>query len=219
MHVKRVEIVDGTCEKVRELLPWLLNGSLEETERREALEHLADCPHCSAELDATRYMFEVFSQHIPSFDLAAYTMGAEVQTLSREAVEQHLALCARCREEADRAMTDGVVDFENERKARSLKHGSHPLVQVTAMIRSPHFLAVAALLALFIVVPLTRSKLVSTEMVVEGMEQYQGRDVQAVIEDPSNVRGSEEDQVRFMLFSSGFEEGTTQEWLKEPAKE
>ena len=32
-----------TCDRATELLPWLLNGTLEPEERQEVLEHVSGC--------------------------------------------------------------------------------------------------------------------------------------------------------------------------------
>lgn len=45
---------DRACHRTVLALPWLLNGSLEATERREVREHLIACPACRAELVRTR---------------------------------------------------------------------------------------------------------------------------------------------------------------------
>src|SRR3954465_11816073 len=39
---------------VQKLLPWYLTGRLEDGERAQVDEHLADCPECRAELEAER---------------------------------------------------------------------------------------------------------------------------------------------------------------------
>jgi hypothetical protein len=42
------------CTEVRELLPWLANGTLETAERRGATEHLIGCADCRRQLAETR---------------------------------------------------------------------------------------------------------------------------------------------------------------------
>jgi len=85
-------------ERARELLPWLLNGSLEEPERGEVLDTLRTSEELRRELAETRLAGEVFAQHVPAADLAAHAFG-EPTGLDRGRIDAHLALCASCAEE------------------------------------------------------------------------------------------------------------------------
>jgi anti-sigma factor RsiW len=95
-------------ERTLELLPWLVNGTLEGDERREVEAHLASCPECRSELAATRRAFEVYAAHLPAAALTAYVAdpGApswevDGRPLERGLVEAHLAACAACRDEVE----------------------------------------------------------------------------------------------------------------------
>lgn len=85
-------------EHARELLPWLLNGSLEEPERSELLAALRGDEALRRELEETRAAGEIFGQHVPAADLVAFAFGAPA-ALASERIEAHLALCERCAEE------------------------------------------------------------------------------------------------------------------------
>lgn len=85
-------------ERARELLPWLLNGSLEEPERGELLTALRTDEQLRRELAETRLAGEVFGQHVAAADLVAHAFG-EPAGLGRERIEAHVALCERCAEE------------------------------------------------------------------------------------------------------------------------
>jgi len=85
-------------ERARELLPWLLNGSLEEPERGELLTALRTDEQLRRELAETRLAGEVFGQHVAAADLVAHAFG-EPAGLRRERIEAHVALCERCAEE------------------------------------------------------------------------------------------------------------------------
>lgn len=87
------------CPKSIELLPWLLNGSLEEAQRDELLAHLAGCRACGAELDEAAIVWELATLHVPSRDLAAWAHGLPPLIWSREQLERHLAVCSSCRRE------------------------------------------------------------------------------------------------------------------------
>jgi hypothetical protein len=41
-----------------DLIPWLVNDTLESAEREELEQHLADCPHCRGELQAQRALLQ-----------------------------------------------------------------------------------------------------------------------------------------------------------------
>jgi Putative zinc-finger len=84
-----------SCDETRELLPWLLNGTLEEPERERVLAHLNDCAGCRAELAETRAVSRIFAAHPASAELVAYAFD-EPGELDRETIARHLALCERC---------------------------------------------------------------------------------------------------------------------------
>jgi hypothetical protein len=52
--------LDRHCHRTVLALPWLLNGSLAASERREVREHLIHCPQCRAQLAHTRETLAVF---------------------------------------------------------------------------------------------------------------------------------------------------------------
>jgi len=60
MPVKTSATIDSPCHRTILALPWLLNGSLSLTERREVREHLIHCPACRAELVRTREVLALF---------------------------------------------------------------------------------------------------------------------------------------------------------------
>lgn len=50
-----------TCARNKLQLPWLLNGTLPPTERRQLREHLIGCPACRVEMAKARQALELFS--------------------------------------------------------------------------------------------------------------------------------------------------------------
>ena len=97
-----------THDRTRELLPWLVNESLEDDERREVEAHLASCADCRAELAATRQTFDVFAVHLPPAALTSYVAEPQAASweveglpLQRSLVEEHLASCPSCRSEVE----------------------------------------------------------------------------------------------------------------------
>jgi hypothetical protein len=65
------------CDTATELLPWLLNGTLDAGERLQALEHVRSCGICRAALADTRMAWEIFDWHPPVAALVAYAQGGE----------------------------------------------------------------------------------------------------------------------------------------------
>jgi anti-sigma factor RsiW len=83
------------CDPTRELLPWLLNGTLDEIERRAVREHLTGCEACRRELAATRLAGRIFAAHLPAAELVAYAFDLPT-ALDRGRIAAHLARCPSC---------------------------------------------------------------------------------------------------------------------------
>jgi hypothetical protein len=124
------------CELAVELLPWLLNGSLEAGERRDLIEHLRGCAACRSALAETRTAWEIFDWHPPAAALVAHAAtagsagGGDRSPLAHGAgdsgehpdsfdVEQHLASCPRCAAELELVRTSRLLGdpAEDERIA------------------------------------------------------------------------------------------------------
>lgn len=93
------------CDQIHELLPWLLNGTLEGPELREVEAHLESCEACQAERAETRLAGRIFAAHVPAADLVAYAFAEPtgVGDVGRETIDRHLAVCPRCTEELELA--------------------------------------------------------------------------------------------------------------------
>lgn len=111
--------MDTICKRTIELLPWLINGSLEAEERQPLLEHLAVCESCRHELAETADVWKLLTHHTPSLALAEYAHGLQASDLDRGSIERHLAVCPSCRQELEWMTAEAeVVDFEAARSAR-----------------------------------------------------------------------------------------------------
>jgi hypothetical protein len=86
------------CEHIAELLPWLLNGTLDEAERRQARQHLAQCPQCQQGLDETALALAVHRQHAPAEALVDYAFDRPAAGIEPELLRQHLDFCRECAE-------------------------------------------------------------------------------------------------------------------------
>jgi anti-sigma factor RsiW len=91
------------CDQAIEFLPWLLNGTLEATERDEVRRHLATCESCRAALNDTREAWTVFGQHLPSDALVALAYGEPPAGVDPAMAERHLASCPECTAELELA--------------------------------------------------------------------------------------------------------------------
>jgi anti-sigma factor RsiW len=98
------------CDDAIEYLPWLLNGSLEDTERDEVQRHLETCERCRAALRDTREAWTVFSQHLPSEALVALAYGEVPEGIDPAVAERHLASCPECAVELELAHTSRLLE-------------------------------------------------------------------------------------------------------------
>jgi hypothetical protein len=105
--VTKDEMAGMDCARAVELLPWLLNGSLEVTERDALQRHLEACASCHRELTSTARAGRAFGQHPLAETLVDYALGQPIAGGSRTALEEHLAVCDTCREELDLVRSDG----------------------------------------------------------------------------------------------------------------
>lgn len=108
------------CDAVTELLPWLMRGSLALEEETQVRAHLAVCADCCTELVEFLEVQELLDAHLPSMEIARYSQGLPLESLSRERVERHLSTCSSCSEEAQLAASDCVVGID-EAPRRSLE--------------------------------------------------------------------------------------------------
>jgi len=110
---------DLDCQAAAELLPWLVNGSLDGEELGKLHEHLGGCEACRRELADTGTAARIFSQHVPSLALAEYSQGLTPGDLDGTLIEAHVASCQSCREELELARSAlQVVDLAAERAER-----------------------------------------------------------------------------------------------------
>jgi anti-sigma factor RsiW len=101
------------CDQAIEFLPWLLNGTLEATERDEVRRHLATCERCRAALNDTREAWTIFGQHIPSDALVGLANGEIPAGVDPAVAERHLATCAECAAELELARTSRRLEEDD----------------------------------------------------------------------------------------------------------
>jgi len=119
------------CNESIELLPWFLNGTLEEGEHDEVRRHLATCELCRAALKDTREAWTIFDQHLPSQTLVALAYGETPQGIDPALAERHLATCPQCAAELELARMsrrleedDKVAVFPGSRSMKTEAGGS-----------------------------------------------------------------------------------------------
>lgn len=102
---------DPICEDLVDLLPAFLTGTLEDARRADMRGHLEICLACREVAKQVRWMLEVASTHIPSWEQSAYALGGPTK-IPTELIEAHLYHCAACRDEHQllRAVRDSSTD-------------------------------------------------------------------------------------------------------------
>ncbi|HSK75851.1 MAG TPA: zf-HC2 domain-containing protein, partial [Thermoanaerobaculia bacterium] len=103
-----------TCDEAIELLPWLLNGTLEEGERREVRQHLETCERCRGAWAETRETARIFVQHLPSEALVALAYGESPAGIDPSLAERHLASCPECAAELELARTSRHLEEDEK---------------------------------------------------------------------------------------------------------
>jgi len=103
----------SNCDDVRGMLPWLLNRTLNEDERREVLAHLATCETCRQDLADTRLAAEIFDQHPPAEAILALAWDETPQGIDPVLLEEHLASCPRCAAELELARTSRRLEEDD----------------------------------------------------------------------------------------------------------
>jgi hypothetical protein len=136
------------CETAIELLPWYLNGTLDESERREVREHLAACPSCRQALEDTRLAWTVYDQHAPSEALVALAWGEAPEGYDPDVLERHLRSCPECAAELELVRTSRRLE-EDGRIALFPGAGSRTAQEVSpaGLARAPRAWRAAALAA------------------------------------------------------------------------
>lgn len=102
------------CETATELLPWYLNGTLDESERREVRGHLAGCEACRKALEDTRLAWTIYDQHIPSEALVALAWGESPDGYDPEVLERHLQSCPACAAELELVRTSRRLEEDGD---------------------------------------------------------------------------------------------------------
>lgn len=104
------------CDHVAELLPWYLNGTLDEGEQGEVRVHLEGCTKCRQALEETRLAWRIYDQHIPSEALVALAWGETPEGIDPDVLERHLETCPDCAAELEMVRTSRKLE-EDERIA------------------------------------------------------------------------------------------------------
>lgn len=91
------------CQHIVELLPWLLNGTLEAGEREQAREHLAQCQQCRREVDETVFALAMRQRHVPAEALVDYAFDRPVAGIDPELLRLHVDICRECSEQVEMA--------------------------------------------------------------------------------------------------------------------
>lgn len=101
------------CDQVAELLPWYLNGTLDEGVQGEVRVHLEGCTKCRQALEETRLAWRIFDQHIPSEALVALAWGETPEGLDPGVLERHLETCPECAAELELVRTSRRLEEDD----------------------------------------------------------------------------------------------------------
>ena len=104
------------CDEVAELLPWYLNGTLDEGTQGEVRVHLEGCTECRQALEETRLAWRIYDQHIPSETLVALAWGETPEGIDPGILDRHLQSCPQCAAELEMARTSRALE-EDDRVA------------------------------------------------------------------------------------------------------
>lgn len=202
------------CQHAIELLPWLINGSLDGEEGRLTRKHLAGCEECRREAGEAARAWEVLTQHITSLALAEYAQGLPPSALEPKRIERHLALCPACRQELEWATTDRVFELATVRQARA-GAASQPGRSSGAGVRSVRWRSIAVAASL--------TALVASGGLIRDLgERDQGkRDVALSLETTASATPMAQPttpawQTGSSIFGDGFESGSTLKWTSSP---
>ena len=95
------------CNRVAELLPWLVNGSLDEVDAAALKRHVRECDDCRTALERTREAWDLAQGHLPVQALLDYAFEDEpLSSERRHAIESHLEVCPDCCAELELVRSD-----------------------------------------------------------------------------------------------------------------
>ena len=131
------------CDQAIELLPWLLNGTLEAGEREEVRQHLETCSRCREALADTRESWRILDQHLPTETLVALADGETPPDLDPALIERHLLSCPQCAAELEMVNTsrrlvedEKIVIFSGKLRRQQQETGAYRSWRATALAAS-----------------------------------------------------------------------------------
>ena len=233
-HTPHAPKLDG--QQAVELLPWLVNGSLDGAEIEALGSELAQLDgkvdsevdgDFAAELAATGEMLWITEQHIPTLALTEYALGLEAgelggpelggpelggPDLTREEIELHLEGCAACRAELELIRADESESEHAPEEATVLDFTAARRRRIAGPAKQPapawRRLALAAALATAVVGALLVQVRSDLEPSIGLVAEVLPAD-QQVADSEKILRSSTPDAA---LFFDGFESGDTGNW-------
>ena len=104
------------CERTAELLPWLMNETLESSEQRLVREHLARCQRCQRELAQTSFAWSVYRQHVPAQALVRLAYDRPDIAAERNLFERHVEACPDCAEQLELVRESRRLEAQEEKE-------------------------------------------------------------------------------------------------------
>lgn len=113
-----------TCDQAIELLPWLVNGTLEAEDREKVRQHLKTCERCRTALADTLETLRLFDQHLPAQALVSLAWGETPADVDPALAELHLASCPQCAAEMELTRTSRRLEEDDRIAVFPLKRES-----------------------------------------------------------------------------------------------
>ncbi len=102
-----------TCDQAIELLPWLVNSTLEAEDREKVRQHLRTCERCRTALADTLETLRLFDQHLPAQALVSLAWGEMPADVDPALAELHLASCPQCAAEMELTRTSRRLEEDD----------------------------------------------------------------------------------------------------------
>jgi hypothetical protein len=124
------------CDGVAELLPWLVNGTLDAGDLDAVRAHLAACADCRRDLGETRFAVAVHAEHLASDEIVDYAFERIAEGPARSFADRHLRVCSECTELV-------ALARESHRLAEEPETNVIPMSRPSATRSAPRWLAAA----------------------------------------------------------------------------
>lgn len=114
------------CQAASELLPWLLNGSLDAGESASVQAHLAGCARCRGELAEERRAAAIFGSHLSTAAILDLAWERPPEGVDPALARRHIENCPACREELALASESRRLESEGPAEVVPIPRPARP---------------------------------------------------------------------------------------------